>query len=161
MTTYFGDNAWGDSDTPLTFGDWDPNSNTLSGPTALPSMAIPSGTPTINALSDTASAAGPLNNNAYQPTAWEQFAGGKNTGPGWGKLALGGLQGIGNLYLGSQQLKLGKESLAAGKAQYAEQTGIQKQEINRSIQDRAQRRYDRNPELNPTPEEYYAANRLT
>lgn len=107
---------------------------------------------------------GPLNTSTpvagKTPSFWDKFIGTKETGPGWGNLTLGGLQGIGNFYLGSKQLKLAEQSLAENKSQFAKQFGIQKQEINRAIRDKGQARYDRNPHLNPTPDEYYETNKI-
>jgi len=94
------------------------------------------------------------------PTMWNKFFGSKETGPGMAMPALGLLQGGLNFYLGKENLDLAKESLATSKQQFADQFGLQKQEINRDIRDLGDRRYARNPTANPTGQQYFDENRI-
>lgn len=91
---------------------------------------------------------------------WDKMMGSKEAGPGWGGTALKAAEGLGNFYLGSQQLGLAKDALATQKRQFADQFNIQKQNINRDIFDQGQARYDRNAALNVDPDTYYEKNRI-
>lgn len=64
---------------------------------------------------------------------------------GWGGMALGGLQGLGNLYLGLQQYGLAKDSLAFQKDKYAQDYAAQKGLTNAQLSDRQARRVIENP----------------
>ena len=143
----FDNDAWGNSDA-LTFGDWNPNTSGLMGETALPSMALPQQGPiqgASNTLGNSVMSGFNVPIAGQQPSAWDKFIGGKETGAGWGKLGLGVASGIGNFYLGSKQLGLAEDQLATSKDQFNKQYGTQRSEINRGIADLASRRAARNP----------------
>lgn len=59
---------------------------------------------------------------------------------GWGGMALGAAQGIGNLYLGMKQYGLAKETLANNKAQFERNFDAQKTTTNASLEDRQRAR---------------------
>lgn len=59
---------------------------------------------------------------------------------GWGGLALGAAQGIGNLFMGMQQYNLAKESLANSKAQFEKNYAAQAQTTNTALEDRQRAR---------------------
>lgn len=58
------------------------------------------------------------------------------TTQGWGGLALGAAQGLGNLWLGSQQLSMGKDALKEGKRQFNINNKNQTSLINTQMEDR-------------------------
>lgn len=64
---------------------------------------------------------------------------------GWGGLALGAAQGIGNLYLGMQQYNLAKDTLANNKAQFERNYEAQKTTTNSALEDRQRARVASNP----------------
>lgn len=94
------------------------------------------------------------------PSFMQGMVGSKKFGPGWGGLALGAAQGLGNLYFGSKQLGLAKDQLATQKQQFGDQFNLQKQLINQDIMDKGVAGYRMDPTLNPTPEEYFKSRRL-
>ena len=67
--------------------------------------------------------------------------------------------GIWSAYNGMQQTKLAKQQMANSLAQWNKNYNNQVQTYNTQLQDRAQARYNANPN-NPTPEAYMNANRL-
>lgn len=99
------------------------------------------------------------------PTWWDRAFGGtdpttgKTTG-GFVAPALGALSAGMNFYTGKKQLGLAEDQLATQKKQFADQFNIQKQLINRDIQEQGERRFARNPALNVAPEEYYKQHRI-
>lgn len=64
---------------------------------------------------------------------------------GWGAPALGALTGGINAYMGLQQLKLAKETLANNKAQFAANFDAQKKTTNAALSDRQAARVASNP----------------
>ncbi len=59
---------------------------------------------------------------------------------GWGGLALGAAQGLGNLYMGMQQYNVAKDTLANNKAQFERNFAAQKATTNASLEDRQRAR---------------------
>ena len=59
---------------------------------------------------------------------------------GWGGLALGGLQGLGNLYMGMKQYGLAKDQLAFQKDSFNKNFAVQKQLTNSQLEDRQRAR---------------------
>lgn len=59
---------------------------------------------------------------------------------GWGGLALGGLQGIGSMYMGMQQYNLAKDTLQNSKDQFAKNFGAQASTLNTHMEDRQRAR---------------------
>lgn len=55
---------------------------------------------------------------------------------GWGGLALGAVQGIGNAFMGMQQYGLAKDSLAQSKMQFEKNYNAQKTTTNAALEDR-------------------------
>jgi hypothetical protein len=64
---------------------------------------------------------------------------------GWGGLALGGAQALGSLYMGMQQYKLAKDTLASNKAQFERNFDAQKTTTNSALEDRQRARVASNP----------------
>lgn len=75
--------------------------------------------------------------------------GGKNpdgsTFNGWGGLALGAAQGIGNIYMGLQQKKLMEDQLNFSKEAFNKNYAAQRSEINSRLSDRQAARVASNP----------------
>lgn len=59
---------------------------------------------------------------------------------GWGGLALGAISGLGNAYMGMQQLNLAKETLANNKRQFDMNYGAQRTTTNARLEDRQRAR---------------------
>lgn len=59
---------------------------------------------------------------------------------GWGGPALGAISGLGNAYMGMQQLNLAKETLANNKRQFDMNYGAQRQTTNTRLEDRQRAR---------------------
>ena len=59
---------------------------------------------------------------------------------GWGGMALGAAQGIGNLYMGMQQYGLAKKALAQSKEQFDKNYAAQRTTTNASLEDRQRAR---------------------
>jgi hypothetical protein len=55
---------------------------------------------------------------------------------GWGGMALGAVQGLGNMYMGMKQFGLAKDQLKSSKEQFAMNYGAQRTMTNNSINDR-------------------------
>ena len=55
---------------------------------------------------------------------------------GWGGMALGTVQGIGNMYMGMKQFGLAKEQLKSSKEQFAMNYGYQRTMTNNNLYDR-------------------------
>lgn len=64
---------------------------------------------------------------------------------GWGGLALGGLQGLGNLFMGMQQYGLAKKTLKQNREQFEKNYGAQRQTVNTALEDRQRARIASNP----------------
>ena len=64
---------------------------------------------------------------------------------GWGSAGMGILQGLGNAYMGSQQLKYSKDTLKEGKRQFNLNYGAQKVATNNDIDSRNFARNAANP----------------
>lgn len=65
--------------------------------------------------------------------------------PGWGGLALGAAQGLGNAFLGMKQYGLAKDTLAANKEQFAKNFANQQKLTNARLGDRQAARVASNP----------------
>lgn len=85
-------------------------------------------------------------NVAAPESMWnmKSFMGSRDT-PGWGGMALGAAQGIGNLYMGMQQLKLAKDTLNENKRQFGLNWDAQKTTVNSQLEDRQRARVAANP----------------
>ena len=57
-------------------------------------------------------------------------------------------------------MKLAEEALKTQKGQFAQQFGVQKQQINRDIYEQGQAKYARNPSRSLTPEAYYEKHKI-
>lgn len=68
----------------------------------------------------------------------------KNGNQGWGGMAFGAAQGLGNAYLGSQQLAVAKDTLANNKKQFDLNFKAQKQATNSALEDRQRARVSAN-----------------
>ena len=79
----------------------------------------------------------------------DSFMGGANAdgikSNGWGGLALGGLQGLGNLYMGMQQYGLARDQLQFSKDAFNKNYGAQKITTNNQIRSRNFARNAANP----------------
>lgn len=64
---------------------------------------------------------------------------------GWGGLAIGAAQGLGNLYLGMQQYGLAKDALANSRNQFERQYTAQRTLTNARLEDRQRARVASNP----------------
>lgn len=60
--------------------------------------------------------------------------------PGWGGLALGAAQGLGNAFMGMKQYGLAKKTLKENKRQFQENFNAQKKTTNASLEDRQRAR---------------------
>jgi len=88
------------------------------------------------------------------------FGDAKTRAGGWVSPALQALTAGMQFYQGNKQLDLAEDQLSTQKQQFSDQFNLQKGMINSDIRDQGQRRYDRNSTLNPTPEDYYNANKV-
>lgn len=79
---------------------------------------------------------------------------------GWGGLALGGAQGLGNLYLGMQQYGLAKDALANARRQFDINYGAQKKLTNANLEDRQRARVAANPGAYQSVGDYMTKNGL-
>jgi len=72
------------------------------------------------------------------------FLGGKNAdgtqSQGWGGIAVGGAQALGNLYMGMQQYNLAKDALANNKDQFERNYAAQRTTTNGQLEDRQRSR---------------------
>lgn len=75
-----------------------------------------------------------------EPSIWDNFLG--STGAngmksqGWGGMALGAAQGIGNAWMGMKQYGLAKDQLAQSKKQFELNFGAQQKTTNAALEDR-------------------------
>jgi hypothetical protein len=76
-----------------------------------------------------------------QPEGW----GGAFGKDGWGGLALGAAQGVGNLFMGMQQYGLAKKTLAENQRQFNMNWDAQRSTTNASLSDRQAARVASNP----------------
>lgn len=79
---------------------------------------------------------------------------------GWGGLALGAAQGLGQLYLGMQQYNLAKDSLAASKAQFERNFANQVKTTNTNLEDRQRARVASNGAAYESVDSYMNKNRV-
>lgn len=79
---------------------------------------------------------------------------------GWGGLALGAAQGLGNLYLGMQQYGLAKDALANARRQFDINYGAQKKLTNANLEDRQRARVASNSGAYQSVGDYMAKNGL-
>ena len=70
---------------------------------------------------------------------------GTTQNPGWGGLALGAANSLGNMFMGMQQYGLAKQQLAEGKRQFQANYDAQKQMTNSQLEDRQRSRIASNP----------------
>ena len=103
---------------------------------------------------------------AAPPSAWDNFLSGmlgktndKNIKTdGWGGLALGAAQGIGNAFMGMQQYGLAKDSLENSKQQFAKNYEAQKTTTNAALEDRQRARVASNAGAYLSPSDYMNKN---
>lgn len=86
-----------------------------------------------------ASAAIPTNRGIMDSFLQQKYADG-STGGGYGSVGISLAQGLGSAYMGMQQYKLAKESLAASKDQFNKNYTAQKQTTNAALEDRQRAR---------------------
>lgn len=79
---------------------------------------------------------------------------------GWGGLALGGLQGVANLWMGMQQYNLAKETLAQNKEQFNRNYEAQRTTTNTALEDRQRARVASNPGAYQSVSSYMDQNRV-
>lgn len=95
-----------------------------------------------------------------------QFAGGGSGGMTLGEglgvanTVLGGVQALGNAWLGFQQLKLGKENLAFQKDAFNKNYANQVRTTNTALLDRQKARYAANPDAYQKPDDYLSQNKV-
>jgi hypothetical protein len=77
---------------------------------------------------------------------------------GWGGLALGGIQGAANLFMGMQQYGLAKKQLSESRRQFDLNYGAQKQSTNTRLEDRQNARVASNPGAYQDTASYMAKN---
>lgn len=65
---------------------------------------------------------------------------GTKDAPGWGGMALGAAQGLGNAFMGMKQYGLAKKTLKENKRQFQENFNAQKKTTNASLEDRQRAR---------------------
>lgn len=94
--------------------------------------------------------------------SWLQDTGflGRNGAQGWGGMALGALQGIGNTYLGMKQYGLAKDALAANQDQFAKNYAAQQSSYNTQLEDRQRARVAATSGGAESVESYMNRNRL-
>lgn len=91
--------------------------------------------------------------------SWKSFLG-DTKNPGWGGLALGGAQTLGNLFMGMKQYGLAKDTLANNKAQFERNFAAQRQTTNASLEDRQRSRVASNPGAYQSVGDYMTQNRV-
>lgn len=79
---------------------------------------------------------------------------------GWGGLAIGSAQALGNLYLGLQQYNLAKDTLANNKAQFERNFNAQRTTTNAQLEDRQRARVAANPGAYQSVGDYMEQNRV-
>lgn len=82
------------------------------------------------------------------------------TTQGWGGLALGGAQGIANLWMGMQQYGLAKKQLSESKRQFDLNYGAQRQTANTRMEDRQAARVASNSGAYQSVDAYMAKNAI-
>ncbi len=91
----------------------------------------------------------------------EGMLGNSKTGAqGWGGLALGAAQGIGNAWMGMKQYGLAQDMFKENKRQYNQNYAAQKSMINSQLQDRQRARVASNPGAYQSEAEYMNQNRI-
>lgn len=112
----------------------------LSNPMALTDIgAAGSGSAGFGSLMDWMKRSGMLNSRDQQ---------------GWGGLALGAAQGIGNMYMGMQQYGLMKDAFENSKQQFERQFEAQKNLTNSRLEDRQKARVASNSSAYESPDSY-------
>ena len=90
------------------------------------------------------------------------FLGGKNADGssfnGWGGMAMGAIQGLGNAYMGMKQYGLAKEQLQFSKDAFERNFAAQRQMTNTNLQDRQRARVASNPGAYQSVGEYMSKN---
>lgn len=91
---------------------------------------------------------------------WAQRIGllGGKDGAGWGGLALGGIQGAANLFMGMKQYGMAKDSLAQAKEIHERNFAAQKTTTNSSLEDRQRARVASSPGAYVGVDEYMSKN---
>lgn len=83
------------------------------------------------------------------PSWWDKMVGGKNADGtsfnGWGGMAMGAIQGLGNAYMGMKQYGLAKEQLQFSKDSFERNFAAQRQMTNTNLMDRQRARVASNP----------------
>lgn len=79
---------------------------------------------------------------------------------GWGAPALGAVAGLGNAYMGMQQLNLAKETLANNKRQFDMNYGAQRTTTNAALEDRQKARVASNAGAYQSVGDYMNKNRV-
>lgn len=82
------------------------------------------------------------------------------TSGGWGTAGLGIAQGLGNAWMGMQNLKVAKDTLKANKEQFALNYGAQKQTTNTALEDRQRARVAANSTAYQSVGDYMNKNRI-
>lgn len=80
------------------------------------------------------------------------------TTQGWGGMALGAAQGIGNAWMGMKQYGLAKDQLAQSKKQFDLNFGAQRKTTNAALEDRQAARVASNPGAYQSVSEYMKKN---
>jgi len=117
-------------------------------------------------MMDTGAAALPQLNsiNMTQPSGntWGGMLGTQNadgtTTQGWGGMALGAAQSIGNIFMGMKQYGMAKDQLAQSKKQFDLNFGAQKKTTNAALEDRQAARVASNPGAYQSVGEYMKKN---
>lgn len=96
--------------------------------------------------------------------SWDSFLGGKNTDGtatnGWGGMALGALQGLGNAYMGMKQYGLAKDQLQFSKDAFNKNYAAQAQMTNASLEDRQRARVASNAGAYQSVGDYMAQHKV-
>ena len=96
--------------------------------------------------------------------SWDGFLGAKNADGtatnGWGGMALGALQGLGNAYMGMQQYGLAKDQLQFSKDAFNKNYAAQAKMTNASLMDRQRARVAANSGAYQSVGDYMAQNRI-
>lgn len=79
---------------------------------------------------------------------------------GWGGLALGAAQGIGNAFMGMRQYGLAKDALKENKRQYNQNFAAQRQTVNSQLEDRLRARVASNAGAYQSVGKYMDKNRI-
>lgn len=139
-------NGWDRSSSSI-LPDWlNPDNNTSSiAPVAQAAAAMPNmGDINLAAVNGAPGAGGSWSSDFWGSLLGKTNADGSKVASA-GSLGLGAAQGLMNGWMGMQQLKLGKESLAASKDQFAKNFAAQQKTTNAQLADRQAARVAANP----------------